>query len=84
MTATLQPYPDYKDSGVPWLGEIPSHWQVRPGPTALRQRQMKNNGMAETTVLSLSYGRIIVKPVECVCQSDLAHFDLLKWPSSTP
>ena len=20
-------YPEYKDSGVPWLGEIPSHWQ---------------------------------------------------------
>lgn len=22
-------YPEYKDSGVPWLGEIPSHWQVK-------------------------------------------------------
>lgn len=21
-------YPEYKDSGVPWLGEIPSHWQI--------------------------------------------------------
>lgn len=21
-------YPEYKNSGVPWLGEIPSHWQV--------------------------------------------------------
>lgn len=21
-------YPEYKESGVPWLGEIPSHWQV--------------------------------------------------------
>lgn len=25
----LQRYPDYKDSGVPWLGEIPSHWDVK-------------------------------------------------------
>lgn len=24
----LRRYPDYKDSGVPWLGEIPSHWEV--------------------------------------------------------
>ena len=23
-----QPYPDYKDSGVEWLGEIPEHWVV--------------------------------------------------------
>ena len=21
-------YPDYKDSGVEWLGEIPAHWKV--------------------------------------------------------
>lgn len=23
---TLQPYPDYKDSGIRWLGEVPTHW----------------------------------------------------------
>jgi type I restriction enzyme S subunit len=22
-------YPEYKDSGVEWLGEVPSHWEVR-------------------------------------------------------
>ena len=26
---TLKPYPDYKDSGVQWLGKVPSHWAVR-------------------------------------------------------
>lgn len=25
----LKRYADYKDSGVPWLGEIPSHWSVK-------------------------------------------------------
>jgi len=25
----LPPYPDYKDSGVPWLGPIPAHWDIR-------------------------------------------------------
>ena len=24
----LEPYPDYKDSGVLWLGEVPEHWAV--------------------------------------------------------
>jgi len=24
-----QPYPEYKDSGVEWLGEIPAHWEVK-------------------------------------------------------
>ena len=25
----LDPYPEYRDSGVGWLGEIPAHWEVR-------------------------------------------------------
>ena len=25
----FRPYPDYKDSGVEWLGEIPAHWEVK-------------------------------------------------------
>ncbi|MEI7608982.1 MAG: restriction endonuclease subunit S [Rhodospirillaceae bacterium] len=23
-------YPEYKDSGVEWLGEVPGHWEVKP------------------------------------------------------
>jgi hypothetical protein len=26
---TGKPYPAYKDSGVPWLGHVPEHWEVR-------------------------------------------------------
>ena len=25
----LEPYSAYKPSGVPWLGDVPSHWEVR-------------------------------------------------------
>jgi len=28
MIRDLKPYPDYRDSGVPWLGEVPEHWGV--------------------------------------------------------
>ena len=24
----FRPYPEYKDSGIEWLGEIPAHWEV--------------------------------------------------------
>ncbi len=27
----LQPYPVYKDSSVPWLGDVPEHWDVKRG-----------------------------------------------------
>jgi type I restriction enzyme S subunit len=26
---TWQPYPEYKDSGLPWLVEVPTHWDIR-------------------------------------------------------
>lgn len=29
MIVNLKPYPAMKDSGVPWLGDLPEHWQVR-------------------------------------------------------
>ncbi|MBS7455710.1 restriction endonuclease subunit S [Coralloluteibacterium stylophorae] len=27
---SLPRYPEYKDSGVDWLGKVPAHWQVQP------------------------------------------------------
>ncbi len=30
MIADLKPYPAYKNSDVPWLGEVPGHWDTRP------------------------------------------------------
>ena len=29
MIADLKPYPEYKESGLPWLGQVPGHWEVR-------------------------------------------------------
>lgn len=28
MITNLKPYPAYRDSGVPWLGKVPEHWEV--------------------------------------------------------
>lgn len=57
-------YDSYKDSGVPWIGAVPSEWDVLPGRACLYENKDKNTGMKEETVLSLSYGRVKVKPVE--------------------
>jgi len=29
MIADLKPYAEYKESGLPWLGPVPGHWDVR-------------------------------------------------------
>ena len=31
----LQPYPAYKPSGVPWLGDVPAHWNAERGQRLL-------------------------------------------------
>ena len=56
-----RPYGSYKDSHASWLGEVPSDWQVGPGRICIYENRDKNTGMKESTVLSLSYGRVIVK-----------------------
>jgi len=29
MIADLKPYAEYKESGLPWLGQVPGHWDVK-------------------------------------------------------
>ena len=65
MSFELTPYPTYKPSGIDWLGNIPSHWNIFPGRASYEEKpQRKNVGLQETTVLSLSYGEIVIKPPE--------------------
>ncbi len=64
MIADLKPYAEYKESGLAWLGRVPDHWETRPAFGAFVPNHERNHGMKEKTVLSLSYGRIVVKPPE--------------------
>jgi len=64
MMGKLQPYTEYKGSKVSWLNKMPNHWEIDPGLAAFSTKKEKNIGLKETTVLSLSYGRIVVKPPE--------------------
>lgn len=57
----MKRYESYKDSGVKWLGEIPSHWEILPGLAVFKENKTKNTELSEKTVLSLSYGNIIIK-----------------------
>ena len=61
VTRGLNPAVPMKDSGIDWIGQIPAHWNVGPGRMCIYENKSKNTGMLESTVLSLSYGRVIVK-----------------------
>lgn len=34
----LRPYPKYKESGEPWLGSVPDHWEIRPSKSVFGLR----------------------------------------------
>ena len=38
MTPGIKPYPAYRPSGVPWLGDVPEHWAVRRLRTVAEMR----------------------------------------------
>jgi len=42
MNAELKPYKAYKDSGVPWLGDVPEHWEVRKLRNILKGVTVRN------------------------------------------
>ena len=48
-------------TNIPWLPEIPEHWECVKLKAFCKENKEKNKGNIETCVLSLSYGRIIIK-----------------------
>lgn len=46
-------YPQYKDSGVDWLGQVPAHWEVKPFKRVFRERD-ERSAKGEETLLSVS------------------------------
>lgn len=43
MIDGLKPYPAMKDPGVPWLGKVPEHWEVRRLKYLLRERDVRSS-----------------------------------------
>jgi len=52
----LLPYPEYKDSGLPWLGQIPAHWDVRRNGRLFAQRNETGYGSLPILEVSLKTG----------------------------
>lgn len=59
MIDGLKPYPKMKDSGVPWLGEVPEHWDVRRGKWLFRCRKDLNSDLRNKNILSLTLRGVV-------------------------
>lgn len=47
-------YPEYKETGIEWLGEIPSHWKAKRLRRVLTRSMKKNDDEIEREMLELS------------------------------
>ena len=59
MIEDLKPYAEYKDSGLPWLGQVPSHWVVSPLARLARLKSVINQ--SDRQLLSVYLRRGVVR-----------------------
>lgn len=57
-------YEKIKDSGIEWIGSVPSHWRVHTLYQLVTQVKEKNSNLQEKNLLSLSYGKIKRKDID--------------------
>lgn len=63
VTRGLNPDVPMKDSGIPWVGQIPAHWEVRYLFQCASEHNLSNKEVHHQNLLSLSYGKIIRKDI---------------------
>jgi len=59
----LKPYPTYKPAGVPWLQQVPEHWDVRRIKTLVREMESRSKDGKEL-LMSLSKSKGLVPQTE--------------------
>ncbi len=59
----MKKYSEYKPSGIPWLKDIPAHWDVRYLFQVAGEHFISNQDVHHQNLLSLSYGRLIRKDI---------------------
>ena len=64
VTHGINPNIPMKDSGIPWIGMVPEHWESRSLSQIASEQNLPNKGMINDNLLSLSYGRIIRKSID--------------------
>ena len=63
--ASLKPYPLYKESGIPWLGQLPEHWKVVPNKSVMQLRKKTvGEHFADYTLLSLTKQGVIPRNLD--------------------
>ena len=58
MTPALHPYSAYKPSGIEWLGDLPSHWEVARLSSLSQPKSTSNKQHRELLSVYLDLGKV--------------------------
>ena len=64
MQKSVSHYENMRDSGIEWIGAVPSDWSIYALGQLAMQVKNKNLQLQENNLLSLSYGKIKRKNIE--------------------
>lgn len=81
VTKGLNPNVIMKDSGIPWIGEIPEHWEVKRWGNAFKENKDINSNLENTTAFQFNYGSLVKKKREYKEEEDAetyAKYTILK------
>lgn len=81
--ATFQKYPAYKDSGVEWLGKIPTNWDVLPLFALTKLKSISNCPDLELLSVYLDLGVIRFSDIEAK-RTNATSLDLSKYQKVEP
>ena len=73
-----------KDSGIAWLGQVPSEWQVERLQWYVREVKESNNPIKTTQVLSLTNNRGVIPYEEKGAQGNVAKEDYSQYKVAYP
>ncbi|MFQ5685645.1 MAG: restriction endonuclease subunit S [Candidatus Scalindua sp.] len=71
---TFKPYPGYKDSGVPWLGKVPTDWDTRKIKYLFSERVQK--GFSNEPLLAATQSKGVVPKTHYENRTVVAQKDL--------
>jgi type I restriction enzyme S subunit len=74
MIEGLKPYAEYKESGLPWLGRCPRHWNVRRTKILFHERVQK--GFPNEPLLAATQTKGVVKKEDYETRTVTAQKDL--------
>ena len=61
----MKAYPNYKDSGVPWMEHVPEHWDLKRNKVFFTERkEIVGDRHSEHKLLSLTLKGIIYRDLE--------------------